>query len=208
MKQAVKKAGALMLLICMFVSMSACNATKFDAAGYVKAYLDAIYYQEYEAFAEFTEQTEEEAKQGIVEIEKADLVDSYDDLELTDEELDQYYQTVNEIYHTVKYEVKEAEETEDKNYLVTIEITPVDTYKKFNSGINDKMMEVFADATEVPSDQEILNFTLDYMRECSQAANYEEAVTIQIEVTHDDDYIYSISDEDMDTIEAALMPEA
>lgn len=208
MKQLVKKAGAVLLVICMLFGMTACQSTKFDAAGYVKAYLDAMYYQEYEAYAEFTDQTIEEAEKGIVEVEKIDLADSYGDMDLTDKEMEEYYQTVNEIYHNVKFEVKEAVETEDHNYTVTLEIHPVDTYIKFNSGIEDKLMEVFAEATEVPSDQEILQFTLEYMRECSKDASYDEPITIQVDVTHNDKNVYSISDQALDAIEAAMMPES
>lgn len=208
MKQLARKAGVLFLLVCALVGLTACGVNDFDAAGYVEAYMDAVYKQKYESYAKFTEQTEAEAEAGIVKIEKEDLASSYADMDLTDEDLDGYYQVINKVYNKVKYEVKEAKETEDKNYTVTIEIEPMDTFTTFGSNLDEKLAEEYADVTEVPSYQEILEFTSNYLLECSENVTYGEPVTIEVDVTHDDDNVYSISDDDLQVIETALMPEA
>lgn len=208
MKQLVKKAGVLFLLVCTLGGLTACGTEDFDAAGYVKAYLDAMYNQDYEAYAEFTDQTAEKAEAGIVKSEEEDLKASYADMDLTDAELEEYYQAINEVYNNVKYEVKGAEETEDKNYKVTIEVEPVDTLTTFNNSYEEKLIEEYTDATEYPGDSEILKFTIDYLYECSQNMAYGEPVTIEVEVTHDEDNVYSISEDDLQVIETTLMPES
>jgi len=207
MRRTGKKLAALGVLTVLVFNLAACGTKDFDASGYVKAFMDAMYHQEYEAYAELLELSVEETEQSIIEENKKDIEESYGDLgEITEEDIDKYHNAFYEVFKNTRFEVKEAEETEDKNYVVTVEIEPTDTFTKFNEGVEEKALEAFADAEEIPTDQEVLDFTIEYLLECNQNVSYGDIVTVEVNVTHDADNVYSIPDEDIEALQNAMMP--
>lgn len=206
MKKKLSRILASLLATIMIVGLTGCGGD-FDAKGYVKAYLDALYKQEYKSYAEFTDQTVEEAEEQVLAVQREEVEDVYSALDLTDEDFEEYFNAAMEINKIVSYEVIEAKKDDDGNFVVTLEIQPVDVFQQFNEGLMTKMEETFAEATEIPDDKTLMDFTLDYMKECSANASYGETETIELSVTRDDDNVYTISESDLLTLEEALMPQ-
>lgn len=202
----MKKICALAIVLGMMFSLAACGQKDFDAAGYVKASLDALYHGEYDAYAKFLDKSVEDVKKDIDSQKKENAKELAGVSDIAEEDLTVLYDVETEMGNKVKYDVKEAKETDDKNYVVTVEVQPVDIVTKFSAGMEAKAAEVFKDATEIPSNKEMIDFIADYLKECCQDVTYGDPVTVEVAVTHDDDGVYSVSEADIQKLEDQMIP--
>ena len=107
--------------------------------------------------------------------------------------------------------MKEAKETEDKNFTVQVEVQPA---KIFDGVMEAAQTEIEGFVTskiesgEMPSEEEIMEQTFvilhDKMSENLENITYGEKQTIEISVTKDSNNVYSISDEDLLKIDEAM----
>lgn len=205
MKNRFKKTLIGVIAFIMAIQLTSCVGS-FDATGYVKSTLDARYLQQYKDHAKFTGVDEKEIEKKMKDDTMRALKLELAGLSGLDEEDEKsYYDVSMEIYAKAKYTVKEAEKKKD-NYLVKVEVTPLDTIQKFSSGWKAKAEEKYKGATETPSNKELLSVMIEYIRECDAASSYGEPSTIEVELKKNDAGKYTVSDNDSNKIHEALFP--
>lgn len=192
------------ILIFTFI-LYGCGSTVFDASGYTKACLDAVYHEEYEAYVEFIGCSVEEAKTNLDQ-QSQEAIDnelSSLDINITEEQTNKYSLLLKEIEHLTKYEVGQAEETED-GFLVSVTIYPLDIYEQFLEGIDSRYQSA-TDAGEL-SDETIFPIMISYLEECIDNVQYKDALETTIPVTEDSEGIWHISENEMNAIDNLLLP--
>lgn len=201
----MKKILSMILFFNLVIIMSGCGTAAFNASGYVKACLDAAYHEEYNAYVEFVGCTIEEAQsdmneqaQVAVDIELSSL-----DIIVTDAYKEEYLTLLKEIEHLTKYEVGQAEKTED-GYSVPVTIYPLDIYEEFLAGI-DEIYQKAADAGEL-SDETIFPIMIEFLKECINNVQYKDVTEITIEITEDSEGIWQIPEDEMYAIDDLLLP--
>lgn len=200
-----KRVTAIVLAAITALSLSACGSDPFDASGYVKSCLDAAYHEEYEDYAEFIEVTAEEAKaeletqnQEAVDEEVASL-----GITVSDEQKEQYLELLVKAENLTKYEVGEAVET-DEGFDVPVTIYPADVYEQFVNGIEARYQQE-ADAGTL-TDETIFPIMLTYLEECIANVQYKDAQEITLHVAQDEDEIWEIPEDEMESIDELLLP--
>lgn len=193
------------LLIGLILSLAGCNSTVFDASGYTKACLDAVYHEEYEAYVEFIGCSIEEAKVDMDKQTKMAVDNELSslDINVTEEQANEYMMLLKEIEHMTKYEVGQAEETKD-GFSVSVSVYPLDIYEQFLDGI-DTIYQEAADADEL-SDETIFPIMINYLEECIDNVQYKDTVETTIYVTKDSNGIWQISEDEMYAIDDLLLP--
>jgi len=195
--------SAILLTAAAIVSLTAC-AAPFDAAGYTKACLDAIYHKEYDSYLEFVDTTIEEAKESLELPYQEAVYEKIDALEynITQEEKEAYLALLLEMEQLVKYEVGEAYET-DNGFEVSVVVYPINVYEEFLLGI-DAQYQALADEGKL-NDDTIFPTMLDYLNECIKNVQYEDPTTITIRVEKKDSEIWQINQEDLAAIDEVLL---
>lgn len=200
-----KKFVSVILAVATAISLTACGSEPFDASGYVKSCLDASYHEEYEAYAEFIDAEVEEAKaeleqqnQTAVDEEIASL-----GITVTEEQANKYLELLIKAEHLTKYEVGEAVES-DAGFDVPVTVYPVDVYEQFVNGIEARYQKE-ADAGTL-TDDTIFPIMLTYLEECIANAQYKDAQEITLQITQDNNEIWEIPEEEMDSIDDLLLP--
>lgn len=200
-----KRVLSSILIFSILISMSGCTFTKFDAAGYVKACLDAAYHNDYKVYAEFIDSTEEDVKAAMEEQNQLAVENEFSNLEInvTDTQKKEYLALLKEIENLTKYEVGQVKETED-GFSVSVTIYPLDVYEQFLNGINEVYQKA-ADKGEL-SDDTIFQIMIEYLKECVSNVQYKKKVDIIIQVTQDNNSIWQISEEEMIKLDDLLLP--
>lgn len=201
----MKKILSMIIMFSLILTLTGCGSADFDASGYVKACLDAAYHEEYEAYAEFIGCTIDEAKADMDEQAQLAVDTELSSLELnvTEEQKEEYLMLLKEIEHLTKYEVGQAGETEE-GYIVAVTVYPVDVYEQFLSGINGAYQSA-ADAGEL-KDETIFPIMTEFLKKCIDKVQYKEATETVIQVTADTEAVWQISEEEMYAIDDLLLP--
>lgn len=149
----MKKFFTMLLAAVMMLSLTACGEKKaaFDPQKYVEAALEAKFYRDYDAYAEQTGVTVEEAKKQL----ESEFEDSLREqlaatgIQATEEQIQEYFALEAEIRANVKFEVGTPVEDEDGNYTVRVTVTPYAGYYHFqNNFMTDLQNAVNEGATE------------------------------------------------------------
>ena len=200
-----KRLLSLILIFNLLISLYGCGKAEFDASGYAKACLDAAYHEEYEMYVEFIGCTVEEAQADMsqqnlmaVENEISTL-----DIDVTDEQKNEYLMLLKKSEHLTRYEVGQAEETED-GYLVPVTIYPADIYEQFLNGIDEAYQQA-SDSGQL-TDETIFPVMLEYLKECIANVQYKEVVETTLHVSQDSNDMWQISEEEMVIIDDLLLP--
>lgn len=202
-----KKRGRLALVFCvvMFVFTACGKSKEFDAAGYVKSALDALYKGEYAEHAKYVDEDYAKLKKEMEEDFTSQVQQALSGKELTQEDKDKYCEFAEKLYTYAKYEVGESKEEEDGNYTVTVAVEPCTVWKTYYAGIEEKLTE-FSSARDTFSDSELFAAQLDYMNECLASPAFDAKQEVTVRVTQNSNHVYSIPDEDMEMLENAMFP--
>lgn len=199
-----KKVFCAGLVIWMCIGLMAGCGKKFDAQGYVKACLDALYLREYDAYAQMLEITAEEAEEKLTSDMRKTIRESFNGDTITSEEdKEAYADAVIDVYALAKYEVAESQE-EDDGYLVTLKIWPSDVFQNMNEAVTAKYDKAVEEKTYEES--KWVSYVTEYLREASKANKYGNVTELDIHVKKNGDNAYSIPSADLERIEAALFP--
>ena len=209
MKRAKKrtKKRALVSAACLLgVSLLTGCVQKFDAEGYVKACLDALYMRDYEEYAQQVGISVEEAQSDMEGQVDEFLESAFAGDTLTSEEDRQAYRdTMIEIYSLAKYEVTGSEEN-DGDYIVTVSVQPSNIFENLENGFTEVITEKVSDGSFEQS--KTIAYLNEYLKQRIAENVYGEATEIQVNVTGDENHVYTIPEEDLTSIEGALFPGA
>lgn len=179
---------------------------KFDAEGYVKACLDALYMRDYEEYAQQVGISVEEAQSDMEGQVDESLESAFAGETLTSEEDRQAYRdTMIEIYSLAKYEVTGSEEN-DGDYIVTVSVQPSSIFEDLENGFTEVITEKVSDGSFEQS--KTIAYLNEYLKQRIAENVYGEATEIQVNVTGDENHVYTIPEEDLTSIEGALFPGA
>ena len=179
---------------------------KFDAEGYVKACLDALYMRDYEEYAQQVGISVEEAQSDMEGQVDESLESAFAGDTLTSyEERQAYRDTMIEIYSLAKYEVTGSEEN-DGDYIVTVSVQPSNIFENLENGFTEVITEKVSDGSFEQS--KTIAYLNEYLKQRIAENVYGEATEIQVNVTGDENHVYTIPEEDLTSIEGALFPGA
>lgn len=178
----------------------------FDAEAYAKSCLDALYMGDYEEYADQVGISVEEARSDI----EGQLDDSLEsafvgDTVTSDEDKQAYKDVVVGIYKLAKYEVVGSEE-KDGDYVVTVSVQPSNVFEDLDEGFTAMITEAVADGDF--DESQTIAYLNQYLEQRKAENEYGEAEEIQVNVTGDENNVYTIPEEDLTNIEGALFPGA
>lgn len=205
MKQ--KRTGLLVLIICVAIlTITACGQKEeFDAEGYVKSSLDALYKGEYADHAKYVDEDTDKLKEEMEQDFVSQMEQALSGKELTQEDKDQYCEFARKLYALAKYEIGEARKDDEDNYTLTVTVEPCNLWKTYYAGIEEKLTE-FSSTRDTFTDSELFGAQLAYMNECLAAPAFDPPVEVIVRVTQNSNHVYSIPDEDMEMLENAMFP--
>lgn len=202
----IKKAGAAALTCVLAACMLAGCIRRFDAEAYVKSCLDALYMGDYEEYADQVGISVEEARSDI----EGQLDDSLEsaflgDTVTSEEDKQAYKDIVVEIYKLAKYEVVGSEEI-DGDFVVAISVQPSNIFEDLNEGFAAMITEAVSDGDF--DESQTIAYLNQYLEQRMAENEYGDPTEIQVNVTGDENNVYTIPEEDLTNIEEALFPGA
>ncbi len=214
MKKLMKKLSVLLVCVLAVGLLSGCG-NSFDASAYVKALLDNSYKNDSKEFVSQKIGTAEEAaefyEQGI-DLEIESLTEG---VNLSDDLVEGYRDTIENIYANVQYTVGDAEKQSDGSYVVTIEYQQMQIYEEVMASYEtkgqsymDELYAAYEDGGEFPSDDEIYEHLFSLLKDCLdeslESATYGDTqrLTIRVELI---DNVYTPNDSDLANLEYSLL---
>lgn len=190
--------------------------SRFDAAEYSRAMLDATYKNQTENYMKLSGLSQKEAEEIFQKNLDATMAE-FQNLELP-EELEKNYRSLFEnIVKQVKYTIDSSEKTGKKNYAVSITVKPMllfdDTYEEFQTkakeyakGITDSVMK----GAKMPTDEEIQNqvYQIYYeilQEELNAGALYGKPQKLVIHVNDVGNHTYEIEEKDIKILNEKLI---
>lgn len=200
-----------LILVIMIISvfiLSGCSKEKdFDASGYAKASLDAVYHGEYAEYAKFLDISEKEAKKNMEqEFEESIKQEFTAEDGISEEGLAQYTELMRRVDNLAKYEVKEAKKTDDGDYIVKVQVEPSDIYQTLEQSSTEVSNEKIEQGLE-PTDPDVFASVLtESVQKSIDKNTYGKAATIEVKVTKDESGSYGLDETEMDKLGEALFP--
>ncbi|HJD45718.1 MAG TPA: hypothetical protein H9909_02635 [Candidatus Mediterraneibacter norfolkensis] len=206
LKKAKRRAGAAALICVLAAYLLTGCIQSFDAEAYVKACLDALYMGDYEEYADQIGVSVEEARSDI----EGQLDDSLEsafvgDTVTSEEDKQAYKDIVVEIYKLAKYEVVGSEE-KDGDYVVTVSVQPCNVFEDLDAGFTAMITEAVNDGDF--DESQTIAYLNQYLEQKMNENEYGEPTEIQVNVTGDENNVYTIPEEDLTNIEGTLFPGA
>ncbi len=223
-KTRIVKLAAIVLVVCLTVTALAGCGLSFNAKGYVKGSLDALYLGTFDAeYLKITDSTEADMLKIYEEGLKyeADYFISYFNL-ASDFLTDAMYQEIIDLYKTIysqaKYEVGEVSSTSD-GFTVKVTIYPMDIIQRVYDEDQDEYMakwnEGWQDGTyEAMTEEEFEQFwarsIIDLFSARVNNIGYLEPQTISVQIVPDvsstsSEKIFVISDDDLQRIDELIL---
>ena len=215
-KRIILIAAVLAVLITAAVIGTNMYRNRFDAGEYVRAVLDVSYKNKTEQYVEITGTPEDEAEQ-IFENNLDATMAGFETSDMPEELLPQYRELFAELAKKVSYTVGEPVKEEDGVYEVLVKVKPItllpDTYSTFQKKAQeyaDQVTDSVMNGGEMPSGEEmqkeIYQIYYDVLKEKMDSGMlYGEAKNITLEVKKDGSSEFTISQEDMDRLDALLI---
>lgn len=213
--QKIKKKLALAATL-MLIIFTLGGCTQFDRSGYIQAMLDSLYKGDHDAYAAMTKLTpdelEENYQEGInAEIEKfLSYMNISDNASFVDENtrtnLRSFFQ---KIYQSADYTINEA----DKKGNVTVTIRPIQIFtrskEEMDAYVNDFFARndagEFAELTDEAFYSQYIQGALDILNKYIDNIPYGNETSITVTVTANNQHVYSITDEEFDRIDEAIL---
>lgn len=214
MKERSSKILVCIMLVAVMMSLSACSLLKFDAAGYVKAVLDASTKAEFKEYVKFTKSTEKEAQAGFDA-----LMDSYmselNSVNVSEGLKENYRQLYTDMLAKTKYTVGEATKNGD-TYTVEVSVEPLNMFEGYQDEVNTATTnfqnELTADyeaSGAMPNEDEIQEryYTLIYnlMKSRLNGATYGPEQKVVVSVIKNADGYYEIESASFDSVITLLI---
>ena len=154
----MKKHGVLALVLAgVMLLLCGCGGmTTDDAMDYVQSALDCGYKAEVEKYAEITETTEKEAKKEYeTNLDTIMKEAGFDDTGVSDELKADYRSMFEKMLKSANYKVKEAKETEDDEFTVTVEVCPFTAFSTVSDELDQWVTDTYSNVETIPSDEEL-----------------------------------------------------
>ena len=197
----MKKHGVLALVLAgVMLLLCGCGGmTTDDAMDYVQSALDCGYKAEVKKYAKITETTEKEAKKEYeTNLDTIMKEAGFDDTGVSDELKADYRSMFEKMLKSANYKVKEAKETEDDEFTVTVEVCPFTAF----STVSDET---------IPSDEELNEAIMRKMYEIMSAKladpTYGDKMEKEVHVKVNKDGAYYIPNDDLTAVDDALFPQ-
>ncbi|MGN1378136.1 MAG: hypothetical protein ACI4V6_07260 [Dorea sp.] len=208
-----KKCMLTLILSVAVMLLGGCGSMSAeDAKLYTQSILDASYKGEFKEYIEQTESTEEEAQKIYDASLDVIMAESgFEELGISDELEANYRQLFQDMLQSAKYEVGEAKKEEDDSYTLDVKVCAFTAFEGVTEETEAWLTEQYADATEVPTQEELNEQFLQKMYELMTARladpSYGEEQMIAIHVKPDSEGVWYIPEEDLTAIDSALYPE-
>ena len=208
-----KKSILTLILICTVMILSACSGMKKeDAQNYVKATLDAGYKAQFKEYIEVTNSTKKAARKEYEDnLDDIMKESGLDEMDISDELKAQYRSLYEKMLKSAKYKVGEAKKGKKGTYVVEVTVYPFTAFSSVSGELNTWVRETYANATEVPSNEElneaIMQKMYELMNEKVDQPTYDKKKTVQIRVKMNDDKVYYIPAKDLENIDSELFPQ-
>lgn len=204
--------AAVLIGVCLVVG----GCSRFDAAAYTQAVLDAVYKNQTESYRELTEVSKEEAEAFFQNSLNATM-EAFKSEKLS-EELERNYRNLFEsIMQQVKYTVGESKKEKDGSYTVKVSVEPVtlfdDTYQLFQqkaeeyaAGVTETVMKGAAMPTDEEIQEQVYKLYYEILKaELDAETKYgaPQKITLRVEKLADGDY--KINREDLKILEEMLI---
>jgi len=201
-KLQMKRFLAILFVGLMVVSVAACGSREeeFDAKGYIQSVLDAKYQQNYTAYAEGLEISDEEAKEQLTSEFNASAEEYIMSLGMTvaPEELAEYLEMEVAIRQKVVYEVQDAVKNEDGTYDVEVLLTPIDAYAVLKDSLASNLQ---AAVNGGAIEEQYMGVYLESLQYSVDNAPAAESVTFTLHVlfeeNEDEQKIYYIDEQEL-----------
>lgn len=206
-----KGIAAIICVIVVLVGIVCVGLLKdFDASGYVRAILDQRFQGEVDAAAEIikdadTSELMKQYEQGIESFTSDHITNG---VEVGEELERKYVNLCEEIFSTMKYQVKEAEKVSRKEYNVTVEYEPADVFHQFVAAVSEESEKLMAKAENgeyqgtkeeinAQMQTEFLNNSYELLKQSYQNMQYGEKETMVFHVKSDETNTFSLKEDEI-----------
>lgn len=208
--------SAVALILVLAVGTAVYMYTRFDAAEYTQAVLDAAYKNRTEQYQKLSDVSEREAE-ALFRKNLDTTMSEFQNLELPEELEQNYRELFRDIVKQVKYSVGETEKSKDGGYAVHLQVKPMllfdDTYGEFQSKaeayaktVSDSVMK----GAEMPKEEEIQIqvYRMYYeilKEELSAGTKYGKAETLTLHISRTKNGTYEIREKDIRLLNEKLI---
>ncbi|MCI6813296.1 MAG: hypothetical protein PUI41_06130 [Lachnospiraceae bacterium] len=205
---------ALALVAVLTAGLLAACGSSFDASGYIQALLDNSYKNDSAAFVEMKIGTAEEAAALYEEGLNAELDGMLDNMDLPEEQLEEFRAIIAEILGKAKYTVGEAEKQSDGSYVVTVTYEQLNVFVPAMQSYYTVIEQLVTGWTEAalageatPTEDEMMTQMIGELKVCLEDAianaTYDEpaTTTITIELI---DKVYTPKEADLLNLETVM----
>lgn len=219
---------AFVLFAALVVQLAGCtgggNVNQFTVEVYIQGQLDTYYKGQVSSdYQELMDVTPDEVRSNYeegLEVEFLYMAQWFEiETDVISEEIyDRGVALMEKVYSHSSYTVKEPVKNNDGNYMIEVEVQPVDVFAQVYDGdalvdFVNGFWETYADVDlSAMSDAEYLAYENAWaegiLTLCEQAeanAGYLEAESVVLQVKQDDDGMYSLSQSDFDTIDGMIL---
>ncbi|GAA6410192.1 hypothetical protein K040078D81_43090 [Blautia hominis] len=203
-----QKSIRVLLVAILGILITSCSREKtFDAAGYVKSTLDAVYHKEYAEYAKIQGISEKEARKIFEQDFKERINLEFDGVDrISQEEIQKYAALKSKIDKLAKYDVLESEKTKDSDYTVKIQIEPSNIYQTLEQSATDVSNEKITQGIEETEPGVFAAVLTESLQRSIDGNKYGEKTIIEVIVTKENANSYILEESQMAKIREALFP--
>ena len=220
----MKKLVSLLLAALLLCSLAACGSSKKsfeeDLATLVQGNLDELYKgqfsEDYLKLLGATEDARRQVYEDNLNTNAEYFARSYDIVYLTDEIRSQLIDFYRELYSHASYTVGEVSQLDDNTYMVSVQIQPMDLFQQMDQAWEEWMAPFYAAHSSVDwnalsesdsksLDAEWAGYVLGLAQEKLAGLGYLEAENLAVQVTKNEDGAWSISENDIYTIDELII---
>lgn len=203
-----QKSIRVLLVAILGILITSCSREKtFDAAGYVKSTLDAVYHKEYAEYAKIQGISEKEARKIFEQDFKERINLEFDGVDrISQEEIQKYAALKSKIDILAKYDVLESEKTKDSDYTVKIQIEPSNIYQTLEQSATDVSNEKITQGIEETEPGVFAAVLTESLQRSIDGNKYGEKTIIEVIVTKENANSYILEESQMAKIREALFP--
>lgn len=204
----VSKIIRVSLVVILCISITSCSREKtFDAAGYVKSTLDAVYHKEYAEYAKIQGISEKEARKIFEQDFEERINLEFDGVDkISQEEIQKYAALKSKIDKLAKFDVLESEKTEDGDYTVKIQIEPSNIYQTLEQSAADVSNEKITQGIEETEPGVFAAVLTESLQRSIDGNKYGEKTIIEVIVTKKNTNSYILEESQIAKIREALFP--
>jgi len=199
MRKNCKKIAALICASMMILSLSACGSGKGSNADYVDGLLDVAYFADDVNGAVSMSDDEIKSAREICKEKEAEFIEAYFNMEeVSDETKKAFEDAAVKLCGAVDYSVSAKGDT------VTVTIKPLKVYsEQLQEYVDDFAVKKYVDVDKSCTEKEFVDNVTELMNKAAENPSYANEVKVEVKVTKKDGN-YSISDEDLAKIDAAM----